>query len=191
MNPSHQLYILAISHQLFNVGSLCTSVLKQCNNQKPNIAINATRYYVFELTAYILYTFQPKVKEEKLVEFVKELDLVLSDEHAKVMHAAAAGGLTTLIEEILVRGDTATLLQVKCEGALPFQTALKKEKYATAIVLLKDHKVYVYMPAIPYTSTSMQIPSCFSVIELIFGILAETWDNQKEERRTKKYCRKS
>ena len=85
-----------------------------------------------------------KVKEEDLVVFVKELDLVLSQKdkqsQAKVMHKAAAGGLTTLVEEILVRGDRNMLLQAKHEGALPFQTALKARKYPTAIALLKDKK---------------------------------------------------
>ena len=89
--------------------------------------------------------------------FVQEVDLVLCDKQAEVMHKAAAAGRKKFIEEILVRGDTELLLQAKREGdgALPFQTALKKKEYATAIVLLKDKRYgkRVSMPAIPRTST--------------------------------------
>ena len=110
------------------------------------------------LSLYMFLTHQvaqKEVKESVLIRFVEELDLDLSGKEpsiakekdrkfmgANVMHQAAAGGLTTFIKEILARGDTALLLQAKREGeeALPFQTALQKGKYATAILLLKEIK---------------------------------------------------
>ena len=80
------------------------------------------------------------------------------------MREAAVVGLTRVMEEILVRGDSEVFLQGE-DGALLIQTFLKNKKCAIVIALLKDEKLVCQQFGVLQSVSFLQMANCFSLCE--------------------------